>query len=196
MPDRARAKDTTGEFMKRYADSVRQMVKNPSAFFAHRSQQRGYLEPTVYALMNILILKLFYALMLAPFTLGLSLILLIPMILYQLCMLGLTSVILFGIIRFFNDQNDFEGVYRSTAYAGTSSLLLLIPVPFFNMLLSAGGMAYLLYHALREAHGLNSQQAFITLTVPILLVLLLGMISTVVVLFLLFHAVFYVISLF
>lgn len=191
-----KAKDNIGEFMQRYADSVRQMVKDPSAFFNHQSQQRGYLEPTVYALINILILKLFYALLLAPFTLGLTLILLIPMVMYQLCMLGLTSVILFGIIRFFNDNNSFEGVYRSTAYAGTSSLLLLIPVPFFNMLLSAGGMAYFLYHALREAHGLNSQQAFITLSVPVLLLLLLGMISTIVVLFLLFHAVFFVISLF
>lgn len=196
MSEFTRAQDNVSEFFRQYADSIRDMVKDPSAFFVHQSEKSGYLEPTVFALINILIFKLFYALLMAPFTLGLSLFLLIPSVMYQLCLLGLTSVILFGMIRFFNGRSDFEGVYRSVAYASTASLLLLLPVPFFNLLLSAAGLAYFLYFALRDAHGLNQQQAIITLITPLVFMMLLGMVSTLLALFFLINSIIYVIGFF
>jgi hypothetical protein len=100
------------------------------------------------------------------------------------------------LIRFFIEKSDFESVYRSVAYASTASLLLLLPVPFFNIMLSAAGMAYFLYFALRDAHGLNQQQAVITLITPLVFIMLLGMVSTVIALFFLINSVIYVIGFF
>ncbi len=183
MSDFIRAQNNIGEFLKRYADSIRQMVTDPSAFYLHQADKGGFIEATVFALMNIVLQKLFYSLIMVPFTFGLSMVFLIPSIMYQWLLIVFIAVILFGMIRFFNGRGDFEAVYRSSAYASTATLLMLIPIPLLNILLFAAGTAYLLYFALREVHGLNHQQTVIALVVPVLLILLLGVIMTFMILF-------------
>lgn len=194
MPSFSKSKDHVGEFVRRYVDSIRLVFSDPKSFFLHKSEQTGYLEPTLFSVINIVLTKLFYGLLMAPFTLGLSLVFLIPSILYQLCLLVIVSVILFGIIRFFNGKGEFESVYRSVAYSSTAMLLLMIPVPFISSLLFIGGMGYLLNHALCEAHGLNQQQACIALIAPLVLLLLINFVSTLIMVAVIIQSIFYILT--
>jgi len=184
MAELNNTKNNFGEFVRRYVDSVRRILSDPSAFFIHKADQSGYMEPTVFALISIMLPKLFYALLFAPFTFGLSLIIMVPAVVYQLGILVIASVILFGLIRLFKGRGDFEAAYRSMAYASTASLMWFAPVPFINLLMFAGLFGYLLYYALRETHGLNQQQTMIVLTVPLLFIFLIGAVFTLIATFL------------
>lgn len=188
------AKTNIGKFIRRYVDYVRLVFTDPSGFFLRKSEESGYLEPTVFALMSILLPKLFYALLLAPLTLGLSLVLVLPSVIYNLGMILIASILLFGLVRVFGGRGDFETAYRGVAYAGAANLVLVVPVPVINFLLFTGLFGLLLYFALREMHGLDNRRALIALSVPVLFTLFVGMIRTLMFIFFLIKGLLYVFS--
>ncbi len=168
------------DFVHRYIDEVKKLVSAPNLFFREHRDDSGFLEPTLFAGVSLLLPILFYALLTAPFTLGISLLFVLPSMLYGIALLFISAIILHGLVRLFGGQDKFEVTYRCVAYASVSSYSWLIPFPFINLILFATFFCTLLYFALREVHELNPQQASILLIAPAFLILLSGSILTMV----------------
>ncbi|MBN2329021.1 MAG: YIP1 family protein [Candidatus Omnitrophica bacterium] len=166
------------EFIHRYIDEVRLLATAPNKFYHERRDDSGFLEPTLFAGVSILLPILFYCLLTAPFTLGLSLLFVLPSMIYGVMFLFISAIILHGLVRIVGGQDKFETTYRSIAYASAASYSWLIPLPFVNLLLFAALFCTLLYFALREAHELNPQQTSILLIAPAFIILLSGAILT------------------
>ena len=192
MSDLHTLQKSFGELIQRYVDYVRSIFSEPRAFFLRQSEAKGYLEPTVFALISIALPKLFYALLFAPPSLGFSLIMFVPSVIYKLGVLLIVSILLFGLIRLAHGKGDFESVYRSVSYASASSLVFFFPVPILNLFLFAGLFSFLLYFALRETHGLAQRPAVLILLVPLFFILVVGMIRTVILLLFLIKGGFYI----
>lgn len=167
------------EFIHRYIEEVRNLAVSPPKFFHAHRDDSGFLEPTLFAGVSILLPILFYGLLTAPLTLGVSLIFVLPAMLYGVSFLFVSAIILHGMVRLLGGQDRFEVTYRIVAYASAASFVWLLPVPFVNLLLFMAIFCALLYYALREIHELNAQQAYILLIAPAFLILLSGSILTI-----------------
>jgi len=183
-------------FIERYVDDLRRLVIHPYNFFKAQRGASGFLEPTLFAAASILIPALFYALWLAPFTLGLSLIFVIPGVFYGICTLLISTIVLYGIVRCCGGEGDFESVYRSVAYSGAAFYLWLIPIPFVNLLLFAAAFCALLYLSLREMQGLTPRKAALILLFPAFLILPQGVILSYAAFWLVFRGFFHLLHYF
>lgn len=177
------------EFIHRYIEELRNLAIAPPKFFHTHRDDSGFLEPTLFAGVSILLPILFYGLLTAPFTLGVSLIFVLPAMFYGVSFLFVSAIILHGMVRLFGGQDRFEVTYRSVAYASAASFCWLLPLPFVNLLLFMALFCVLLYFALREIHELNTQQASILLIAPAFLILLSGAIMTIASIWMLFRGI-------
>ncbi len=172
------------DFIQHYIEEVRKLITGPTAFFTQAKEETGFLEPTIFAAINVLMPKLFFALLIAPLTLGLSLIFVFPAMIYGICTLFVSSIILHGLVRLCGGQESFEATYRCVAYSSVAFYIWLIPFPFVNLLLFTAAFCGLLFIAIRETHELNAQQTMLILIVPGFLILLAGAILSVLALWL------------
>lgn len=179
MNDLIKAQKGVIDFIQHYVEEVRNVVTGPTAFFIRMKEESGFLEPTIFAAITILIPKLFYALLIAPITLGLSLIFVVPAVVYGICTLFVASIVLHGLVRLTGGGEYFEGTYRCVAYSSVAFYIWLIPFPFINLLLFTAVFCYLLFVAIREIHELNAQQAMLVLIFPGFIILLAGAILSI-----------------
>ena len=168
------------DFIHRYIDEVRRLASSPQRFFHQHRDDGGFLEPTLFAGVSILLPVLFYGLLTAPITLGLSLLFVMPTLLYGVALLFVSAVILHLMIRLFGGRDRFEITFRCIAYSSAASFCWLIPLPFVNLILFTGVFCVLLYFALREVHELDPQHSSMLLIAPGFLILFSGAILTMV----------------
>ncbi len=180
MSDLLQIRDSFYTFIQRYVDEVHDIITNPRDFFIRDAERSGFLEPATFAAFNLLIPKLFYALLLAPLTLGLSLLTILPSILYGTCLLFVAAIVLYIILRYMGGAQDFETIYRNVAYSSVAYYAWLLPIPFLNLLLFTLGFCTLLFFAIREVHGLDTQRTLIVLSAPAFLILLTGAILSII----------------
>ncbi|HQH72659.1 MAG TPA: YIP1 family protein [bacterium] len=182
------------DFIQLYVDEIRGLVLSPAEFFHNGQDDTGFLEPTLFAAVNILIPKLFYALLFAPLTLGISLLFVLPAVVYGIATLFVSAIILHGLVRLFGGGEDFETTYRCVAYSSVAFYAWLIPLPFVNLILFTALYCALLYIALRETHGLPPQHLALLLLLPAFLMLLSGAVLTVVTLWIVSRGLYLVLS--
>jgi hypothetical protein len=177
------------DFIHRYIEEIKVIVTTPNDFFRKNRDEYGFLEPTLFAGVNILIPVLFYGLLIAPFTLGLSLIFVLPSMVYGVALLFLSTVILHGLIRLLGGNEKFEVTFRCVAYSSVAAYTWLVPLPFVNLLMFGAAFCTLLYFALCESHELTPQQASLLLIAPGFLILFSGAILTIVTLWMVFKGI-------
>lgn len=166
------------EFLRRYVENIRKLLTNPGNFFRQQIDENGLLEPTIFIAFTILIPHLFYAFLLAPFTLGLSVFVFIPAVFTNVAWFFLLAIILYGIVFCVESRGDFDVIYRSTAYSGVAYYFWLFPLPFINLLLFTVSFCILLFIAIRETHELSSGKTLLILLFPAFLILFTGGILT------------------
>ena len=181
-------------FIQQYVEEIRRLVLSPAEFFHRGLEDNRFLEPTLFAAVNILIPKLFYALLFAPLTLGVSLLFVLPAAVYGIATLFVSAIILHGLVRLAGGAEGFECTYRGVAYSSVAFYAWLIPLPFVNLILFTTLFCVLLYYALREAHGLPPQHLILLLLLPALLMLLSGAVLTLVTLWIITRGIFLVLS--
>lgn len=182
------------DFIHRYIDEVKQLASSLPAFFRERRDDSGFLEPTLFAGVSILLPILFYGFLTAPITLGVSLLFILPSLLYGVGLLFVSAIILHGLVRLLGGHDKFEVTYRSVAYASVASYCWLIPIPFVNLILFAALFCTILYFAIREVHELSPQQTSILLIAPAFLILLTGSILTIITLWMIVRGVAFMLS--
>ncbi len=192
MSDLSQFKQGFSTFIQRYVDEIYEIVTSPKQFFLNDLERHGYTEPMTFAAFNILIPHLFYALLLAPLTLGLSLLTVLPSMLYGVCSLFVAAIIIYGLLRYAESKRDFEVTFRHIAYSSVAYYTLLVPIPFVNLLLFTASFCFVLYFALREVHDLDRQKASLLLIVPAFFILMAGAILTVISLWMLVGTAFWV----
>jgi len=185
MSDLDRLRNASYEFIQHYVDDIYGVVSSPRLFFRLDKEKNGFLEPSAFAAFNILIPKLFYALLLAPLTLGFSLLTVLPSVLYGCCTLFIAAIVIYGLLRYAGGKENFETAYRNVAYSSVAYYAWLIPVPFLNLLLFTAAYCALLYFAFREVHELEPQRAMFILILPAFLILLMGAILSIITLWIL-----------
>lgn len=184
------------EFIARYMEQVHRIVTQPRDFFREQHEQYGYLEPTVFAAINILLPKLLLALMLAPLTLFISLIFVIPSVCSGICLLLLAAVVLHALLHIAGAKERFEVTYRCVAYSSVAFYIWLVPVPFLNLLLFTFAFCTLLLFAFMEVHRMDIQKALLIVSLPGILILVFGSIMTLVSLWLIIKGIMITIHLF
>src|SRR5690606_9302175 len=145
-----------------------------------RKNETGYQEPTIFAVVNILLPKFFFALMIAPVTLGFSLLFFIPTVIYGVSMLLLSTVVLHLLNHIAGAKGGIEVTYRCVAYASIAFYTWLVPVPFFNLLLFTAAFCFLLFYAFVEINRLEPQKSLIIVSSTGLFILIFGSLLTIV----------------
>jgi hypothetical protein len=166
------------EFGRKYRNCIHSIVVTPRKFFRQQRDETDFWEPTLFATINILIPNMFFALIFAPITLGLSLFLAIPAMLYSVIILMLAAVMLHGLIRIIGATHPFVVTYRCVAYASVSFYVWLIPIPFLNLLAFVIVLCGLLYFAFTSVHELDPQKALLVVFLPGIILLVIGILKT------------------
>lgn len=183
------------DFIQHYMDQAQMLVREPRHFFRMQRESKDYWEPMMFAGVNVLLPKLIFALMIAPFTFLLSLVCLIPLVIYAACLLVLVTVILHGLVRVVGSTASFNATFRCVAYASIAYYTWLIPIPFFNLLLFTGYFCSLLYIAFLEVHRLDSQKAISIVVLPGLIIMVLGTLATLLTLWVMLRGVLFLLNL-
>ena len=87
------------EFIQRYVDDLHKIILDPEAFFRSQLDQSGFMEPSLFAAVSLLLPQLFYALLLAPLTFGFSFLMLGPYVFYGFGALFTASIFLYVVYR-------------------------------------------------------------------------------------------------
>lgn len=182
------------EFVQRYIDEVKFIVTSPAEFFRKNREESGFLEPTIFAGISILIPQLLYGLLFAPITLGVSMFFIIPTVIYGTASFMVAAIVLHGLIQICDGEGSFEITYRGVAYSSVACYAWLAPIPFVNVLLFTAAFCALLYISLREAHAMTSQRSMMVLIGPAFLLLVSGFVLTLITLWLVLHGIFWLYS--
>ncbi len=166
------------EFGRNYRNCIHSVVVSPRKFFNQQREETDYWEPTLFAAINILIPNMFFALIFAPMTLGLSLFFAVPSMLYSVIILMLAAVMLHGLVRIIGGTHSFVVTYRCVAYASVAFYVWLLPIPFLNLLLFVVSFCGLLYFAFTSVHELDPQKALMVVLLPGVILLVIGVLKT------------------
>lgn len=166
-------------FLEAYIEQARGLVTHPSAFFREERRRSGFLDSTLFAAVSLLIPKLLFGLILAPISLGLSLLWVIPSLVHGMLFILVSAILLYAIIRLFGKEASFEPVYNAAAYCCVANYLMIIPVPFLNLMLFLAAYSLLLYIGLRELFDLTPRQSAVIVLIPAMLHFMAGALLTV-----------------
>jgi|GEM_PF-2585039 hypothetical protein len=190
MKDLSILQKNVANFVRRYAEIVHGILTDPVLFFQNQGGKTDLAEPTIFAFINILFPKLFYALLFAPITLGLSFLALTISFFINICLfIGVTGLI-YAFTVFFGRREDFLVTYRCTAYASVAFLAWLIPIPFANLVIFSSVFCILLFFAINENQQLNETPAVVFLFVLNFLIVIGGVIITFTTIWLLIRVIF------
>ncbi|MDP8245823.1 MAG: YIP1 family protein [Candidatus Hinthialibacter antarcticus] len=169
---------TVSQFLYEHFEQGRRILLSPKEAFREQKTQSGYWKPTAFAMLCIAAPRGAYALLWAPFTLGFSILWLIPSVIYGTIFLYMLSTALYGLVRCYREIITFDSIFRCVAYSWVSYFLLLIPIPLLNHLFIAAAFGFYLHYALREVHGFDKKQAILIAIVPSAIVLVIGAIMS------------------
>lgn len=159
MTEDTQAKTGVADFLRNQFEQARSVLISPRETFRAQRALSGYWEPTAFAALCILVPRSVYALFWAPFTLGVSIIWLVPSVFYGLAFLYMLSAALYGLVRCYKRILTFDSVFRCVAYSWIAYFLLLVPLPLLNHVLIGAAFGFYLQFALQEVHGLKQKQA-------------------------------------
>lgn len=162
------------QFLYEHFEQGRRVLLSPKEAFREQKSRSGYWKPTAFAMLCIAAPRGAYALLWAPFTLGFSILWLIPSVLYGIAFLYMLSTALYGLVRCYRDIITFDSIFRCIAYSWIAYFLLLIPIPIINHIFISVVFGFYLHFALREVHGFSKQQAVLIALVPSLIVFVTG----------------------
>ncbi len=176
MNDLSKTKQHFIAFVRHYSQILQKIVTDPASFFRDQVGRTDVSEPALFAAINILIPKVFYALLFAPITLGISFLLMTLSVFLNLCIwLGsIVLILLFAWIAGIKKNNIT--LFRCTAYTSVAYLAWLIPIPFANLVTFTVIYCILLYFVLTEAHDFSQIQSIIFLVILFFLTIIVGVI--------------------
>ncbi|MBZ0256479.1 YIP1 family protein, partial [bacterium] len=132
MNDETKKTAKVPQFLFEQFEQGRKILLSPKAAFREQKNQSGYWKPTAFAMLCIAVPRGAYALLWAPFTLGFSILWMIPSVFYGIVFLYMLSTALYGLVRCYREIITFDSIFRCIAYSWIAYFLLLIPIPVVN----------------------------------------------------------------
>lgn len=175
--DRTLPLNSMFDFFKRYANHTRDTVIRPEEAFRRLKESADLWDPTLFMLVNLLVPKVIFAIILLPFTLGLSFLGLIPSMLFGVLFIAASTLILYGVLHASGYEDRLQVSYQILASASVANYIGLIPIPGLNSLLFCLGFSILIYFGLRETCGIQSKQAIWVAAIPGLFSLIASLVS-------------------